>query len=222
MGVAPARVRTNRRTTSSKPSFSSSVGQPPKRSCDYPRRGNSLPLGQISSREFDSQKSAGPTGRDRCPARTGVPSGMRQQLILNHLPLLDVPAGGLIGISPKEATPPEAVRQVERGADGLRLISHALTSGVKCSSCHSAEVRGVDAVVRDLGHFHPFQAGGVADRLAQLRRRVAVGDDVEPVTVAAVLGHTPFVRGEQHTAVGVADPLDFDQSQIAGRRDRRS
>ena len=71
----------------------------------------------------------------------------------------------------------------------------------------SVQVMRVDAVMRDLGHSHPFQAGGVADRFAQSRRRVAVGDDVEPVAVSAVLGDPPFVRTEQHTAVGVADAL---------------
>ena len=61
-----------------------------------------------------------------------------------------------------------------------------------------------------------IKAGGVADRLAELRRRVAVGDDVEPVAVAAVLGDAALVRREQNAAVAVADALNLDEPQVAG------
>src|SRR5262245_56558341 len=99
-----------------------------------------------------------------------------------------------------------------------RPQSGSLPRPVACipwgSSGFLAEVLGVKAVVRDLGHLGPLQTSGIADRVAQPRRRVAMRDDVEPVAVAAVLGYASLVRREQHAAVRVADTLHLDQSQF--------
>src|SRR5208337_1003063 len=115
--------------------------------------------------------------------------------------------------------PRETLWQLGWGADGRKRCLHFLVSmdaGQVNDALLLAQVLRLDAVVRDLGHFYPFQTGGVADRFAELRLRVAVGDDVKPVAVTAVLGDPSFVRGEQHAAIGIADPLDFDQSEIPG------
>lgn len=45
-----------------------------------------------------------------------------------------------------------------------------------------------------LGDLVPFEAGGILDRLLELRPGAAVGDDVEPMAVAPVLGHATFTR----------------------------
>ena len=71
-------------------------------------------------------------------------------------------------------------------------------------------------VVRDLRHLVPVEPRRIADRLLQSRRRVAVGDDVEPVAVAAVLGHAPLVGREQDRAGRCAEALHLDEAQLAG------
>ena len=70
--------------------------------------------------------------------------------------------------------------------------------------------------MRHLRHLVPVEARRVADRLLELRRIVAVGDDVEPKAVATVLGDAALVGREQDRAGRCAKPLHLDQAQLAG------
>jgi hypothetical protein len=45
---------------------------------------------------------------------------------------------------------------------------------------------------------------------------VAVRDDVEPITVAPILGDTALVGCEQNCASRGSNPLHFDEAQFAG------
>ena len=89
----------------------------------------------------------------------------------------------------------------------------------------SAKVLRVDAVVRDLDYFGPLQTGRVLDRFAQLRRRVAVGDDVQPVTLRIALpvdrhaGAKPLLLEGQAEPAG-AEVLERTECVGAGLRGR--
>src|SRR5262245_49231115 len=55
-------------------------------------------------------------------------------------------------------------------------------------------------VMRDLRHLVPVEPGWVAYGLLESRGRLAMSDDVEPVTITAVLSNAPLVRREQDRA----------------------
>ena len=59
-----------------------------------------------------------------------------------------------------------------------------------------------------------FQSSRAADRPLQHRRRVAVGEDVEPQAVAPVLGNATLVARQQHRSHRRAEALYFDQLQL--------
>src|SRR5262245_25533313 len=71
-------------------------------------------------------------------------------------------------------------------------------------------------VVLHLAHLVPWEARRVFDGGLELWRVVAVGHDVEPVAVTAVLGHPPFVGGKKNRSRGCTEAFDLDQAQFAG------
>src|SRR5437879_6541157 len=71
-------------------------------------------------------------------------------------------------------------------------------------------------VVRHFRPLVPVEPGGIADWLLEPWGCVAVGDDIEPVAVAPVLGDAAFVGREQDRAARRAESLHLDESQLAG------
>src|SRR5205807_3604813 len=71
-------------------------------------------------------------------------------------------------------------------------------------------------VVLDLRDLVPWEARRVLDGRLELWCVIAVGHDVEPVAIAAVLGNATFIGGEQDRAGGRTEAFDLDQSQLAG------
>ncbi len=57
----------------------------------------------------------------------------------------------------------------------------------------------------------PVELGWVADGLLEPRRIVAVGDNIEPVTVPPILGDATLVGREQDRTCRGAEPLDLDK-----------
>src|SRR4029434_6930070 len=70
-------------------------------------------------------------------------------------------------------------------------------------------------VVLHLAHLVPWEARRVLDGGLKLWCVVAVGHDVEPVAVPAVLGNTAFVGGKQDRAGDRTEAFDLDQAQLA-------
>ena len=68
--------------------------------------------------------------------------------------------------------------------------------------------------MRGLGDLIPGEPGRVADRPLRHRRRVAVGEDIEPEAVAPVLGNATLVASQQHRFNCRAEALYFDQPQL--------
>src|SRR5262245_18277294 len=66
-------------------------------------------------------------------------------------------------------------------------------------------------VVLHLAHLVPWEARRVLDGCLKLWCVVAVGHDVEPVAVTAVLGHAPFVAGKQNRSRGRTETFDLDE-----------
>ena len=86
---------------------------------------------------------------------------------------------------------------------GLRIVAsfrlpylHRLLQGVYAQE-----------VVGDLGDLVPRVPGGVRDRLLEIRGGCTVGDHVQPVAVAPVLGHAAFVGGKEDAAGRPGEPL---------------
>src|SRR5260221_11778239 len=69
--------------------------------------------------------------------------------------------------------------------------------------------------MRDRLDLMPFEPGGVLDRLLQFRRRAAVRDDIEPITIAAILGDPLLIGRESDHPCRRGEPLHLDQAKLA-------
>ena len=99
------------------------------------------------------------------------------------------------------------------------MFSWAVPSIWRCILPHHHRLgHGVyfQPVVGHLRYLVPWELRRISYRLLECRLTSAVRYNVKPVAVAAVLGHTPFVRREQDRARGLGQPLDLDESQFAG------
>ena len=65
------------------------------------------------------------------------------------------------------------------------------------------------------GNLVPVEAGGRLDRFLEFGLTIAVRDGIQPVAVAAVLGHAVLIGPQQHRAFCPAQALDLDQAELA-------
>src|SRR5206468_3069123 len=73
-------------------------------------------------------------------------------------------------------------------------------------------------VVRHLPDFVPIQSAWIFHRILKAWVRVTGRYDVEPITVAAVLGNASFVGCEQDRSGRRTQALHLDQPQLARRQ----
>ena len=63
----------------------------------------------------------------------------------------------------------------------------------------------------DLLNFVPGEPRGIFDRIPELWIGVAVGHDVKPIAISAILGNTALVWSEEHGPGRGTDTFDLDE-----------
>jgi len=61
----------------------------------------------------------------------------------------------------------------------------------------------------------PWESGWIRDGLLKDGRGCTVGDDIQPIAVATVVGDSPLIGSKHDGSGGVADSLDLDEPEFA-------